>query len=584
MKTTTYFNKIYTILAISHLRNNKGKSTFYYSAFFTKEKPEFSYDIVESFIGDMFFKNLIIFQLSVDYEEKDQTQLPVKGYHNHSVCNYFRLKPSTLFSKRGMSLLINSLSDSSSGVNFVLILENISIESIKTAFKLYGMDFNGGNNTLKHILSPQQFLLSKIITIFYGSDHSLVTKSFLEISRNKEISRAINNYTSKEGMSQIEKLREELGINKVELESKSKSFNSNVSDHNETEGFNNTIKKSNTNIKINHIQKRDFHTSLRLKSYDYNKSSYLLYLSKLHNEYVVGFCDAEATFTISVTKDNRVRKSSRGSSDNSRVIYSVHPSFAISLNIKDRHLIHSLQSFFRVGKIKKDLSNNAITFYVNSVEELLNRVIPFFKAHSLLSQKWADFVLFEKAVYLIKKGAHLTTSGLTKIVSIKASMNKGLSPKLVAQFSDISLVKRPVLINNEIRNGNWLAGFADGEGSFYIRVKEASTPKSINRVSFFFSINQSIRDSDLIHKISKFLNCGATNCNEKYIQLRVTKFEDVETKIIPFFKKYPMHGIKNLNYLDFCKIMELVQSNVHITTKGINEIKTIKEGMNLGRT
>jgi ABC-type tungstate transport system substrate-binding protein len=31
----------------------------------------------------------------------------------------------------------------------------------------------------------------------------------------------------------------------------------------------------------------------------------------LHNEYVVGLCDAEATFTISVTKDNRTRKTSR---------------------------------------------------------------------------------------------------------------------------------------------------------------------------------------------------------------------------------------------------------------------------------
>jgi hypothetical protein len=126
-----------------------------------------------------------------------------------------------------------------------------------------------------------------------------------------------------------------------------------------------------------------------------------------------------------------------------------------------------------------------------------------------------------------------------------------------------------------------------GEGSFYIRIKEASSPKSINRVSFFFSINQSIRDSDLIYKISKFLNCGAISCDEKYLQLRVTKFEDVETKIIPFFKNYPMHGIKNLNYLDFWgggKIMELVQSKVHMTTEGINEIKTIKEGMNFGRT
>ena len=88
----------------------------------------------------------------------------------------------------------------------------------------------------------------------------------------------------------------------------------------------------------------------------------------------------------------------------------------------------------------------------------------------------------------------------------------------------------------------------------------------------------------MIYNISKFLDCGAISSNQKYIQLRVTKFEDVETKIIPFFKNYPMHGIKNLNYLDFCKIMELVQSKVHMTTEGINKIKTIKEGINFGRT
>ena len=154
---------------------------------------------------------------------------------------------------------------------------------------------------------------------------------------------------------------------------------------------------------------------------------------------------------------------------------------------------------------------------------------------------------------LIKDGKHLTSSGLNEIVSIKASMNKGLSEKLAAQFNNISLEKRPLLDQN-IRDGNWIAGFADGArplGSFYIRIKEASSAKSINRVSFFFSINQSIRDSVLIYNISKFLNCGAISGNQKYLQFRVTKFEDVESKIIPFFKNYTMHGIKNLNYQDF---------------------------------
>lgn len=163
-------------------------------------------------------------------------------------------------------------------------------------------------------------------------------------------------------------------------------------------------------------------------------------------------------------------------------------------------------------------------------------------------------------------------------------MNKGLSKKLAAQFSYISSAGIPAVLNQSIRDGNWLVGFADGEGSFFVRVLVASTAKSSNRVSFFFSINQSIRDSDLIYKSAKFLDCGAISSNQKYIQLKVSKFEDIDKKVISFFKNYPMHGIKNLNYQDFCQIMELVHSKVHLTSEGINKVKSIKEGINFGRT
>lgn len=47
-----------------------------------------------------------------------------------------------------------------------------------------------------------------------------------------------------------------------------------------------------------------------------------------------------------------------------------------------------------------------------------------------MTKNKADFLLFVSAVNIIKQGDHLTNKGLTKIVSIKASMNKGLSDKL----------------------------------------------------------------------------------------------------------------------------------------------------------
>lgn len=54
-------------------------------------------------------------------------------------------------------------------------------------------------------------------------------------------------------------------------------------------------------------------------------------------------------------------------------IFYVHPSFVISLNNKDKDILFSLQSYFGVGNIKQDLSNDAITYYVNSVKDLNGR-------------------------------------------------------------------------------------------------------------------------------------------------------------------------------------------------------------------
>jgi hypothetical protein len=58
------------------------------------------------------------------------------------------------------------------------------------------------------------------------------------------------------------------------------------------------------------------------------------------------------------------------------------------------------------------------------------------------------------AVELINEGAHLTTEGLIKIVSIKASMNKGLAGKLTTYFPNIVPVARLKVEDQEIKDPN----------------------------------------------------------------------------------------------------------------------------------
>jgi len=93
-------------------------------------------------------------------------------------------------------------------------------------------------------------------------------------------------------------------------------------------------------------------------------------------------------------------------------------------------------------------------FYVNSLKDLIEVIIPFFDKYPLITQKQGDYILFKQAIELMKNKEHLTVEGLTKIVSIKASMNKGLSKKLVTEFSDITPVLRPQVTDQEIKDPN----------------------------------------------------------------------------------------------------------------------------------
>lgn len=62
-----------------------------------------------------------------------------------------------------------------------------------------------------------------------------------------------------------------------------------------------------------------------------------------------------------------------------------------------------------------------------------------------------------------------------------------------------------------------------------------------------------------MENLVKYLVCGYyyPSSNKEIGQFKVTRFSDIENKIIPFFNKYPILGNKALDYADFCKVAEL---------------------------
>jgi LAGLIDADG endonuclease len=67
------------------------------------------------------------------------------------------------------------------------------------------------------------------------------------------------------------------------------------------------------------------------------------------------------------------------------------------------------------------------------------------------------------------------------------------------------------------------------------------------------------------------------------VSLTIHKFSDLIILIIPFFEQNPLYGVKVLDYLDFCKVANLMKDVKHLTIEGLNLISTIKANMNRGR-
>jgi len=85
-----------------------------------------------------------------------------------------------------------------------------------------------------------------------------------------------------------------------------------------------------------------------------------------------------------------------------------------------------------IGSISSH-GKDAVQFRVSSIKDL-QVIVDHFNNFPLITHKWSDFQLFKAAFELVKCKRHLTLEGLIDIVSIKASMNLGLSEELEIAF------------------------------------------------------------------------------------------------------------------------------------------------------
>ena len=216
--------------------------------------------------------------------------------------------------------------------------------------------------------------------------------------------------------------------------------------------------------------------------------------------------------------------------------------------MRDKTLLDDIKNSIGVGRSSKQRPH-VLQLVVQSMKEL-EVVVNHFNRFLLLTKKRGDFELLCEILKIIERGEHLTSEGLRKIVAIRASMNLGLSDKLKIVFPDVVRVERPEVELPQTIDPELFSGFTSAEGCFYVHITESKTHSLGQRVILVFSIVQHVRDVNLMKRLKEFLNCGNLYKKRETFQLMVTKFEDIVTVIIPFFKKYPIRGVKALDFAD----------------------------------
>jgi hypothetical protein len=295
--------------------------------------------------------------------------------------------------------------------------------------------------------------------------------------------------------------------------------------------------------------------------------------SNLNYWFITGFTDAEGMFGISLIK-----------SPSTRLGWTIHLNFQIGLHKKDIELLNNIKTTLGgVGSISE--KGDEAYFRVQSLEQIFNVIVPHFDKYPLITQKLADYILFREIVMKMLQKEHLNKKGLQEIVNIRASLNLGLSEKLKAAFPKTIPVSRLFVENSKIPDPEWIAGFTSGEGCFYVGAWKTPDRRLGVRVTLKFMITQHSRDEQLMNSLVDFFRCGSyslrNNLNKG--EFVVAKFSDVTDKIIPFFYKYKIRGVKSWDFQDWCRVVELMKANSHLTPEGLDQIRQIKNGMNKGR-
>jgi hypothetical protein len=162
----------------------------------------------------------------------------------------------------------------------------------------------------------------------------------------------------------------------------------------------------------------------------------------------------------------------------------------------------SIRNYLECGTVRIDnRTTGSLKFTVSGVKDILNKIIPFFDSHPLITSKQLDYQTWRECMIMIAKGLHLTNEGVLKIIELTRTMNSKRSFEERFKFTQSRCPNLKI-------TPEWVQGFSDGEGHFQCSILKGRPLKKSEGHSVLynitFEVGQNTHDVAVLELLKSF--------------------------------------------------------------------------------
>ena len=130
--------------------------------------------------------------------------------------------------------------------------------------------------------------------------------------------------------------------------------------------------------------------------------------------------------------------------------------------------------------------------------------------------------------------------------------------------------------------GAYLTGYADGEGCFCVSFSRSRRHQLGWEIRPSFSVSQNRDRKEVLELFKKYFGCGTIrpDRSDKTLKFKTRSLEDLVSKVIPHFEKYPFISGKEKDFERFKEICQLMSQGAHRSKKEFLKIVDIAYQMN----